>query len=395
MSHSSATRSRTLGAWASAVLVGGLLVLTPVPNGVAHAAEAPQAPRAEAAGVDPIATHLERGQAYLDKGEYAKAVLEFEQVLRFDNLPPDLRQQAEIYSRAAKGYAQGEPLSAFGYAETGGGYYRENWTRSTRAIGEAARDWFWKARVGGGLSYILGDGLTLDGTLDYRYRYYDDNDRRDDSDLRWNGTLTQSLAAGSQSIGVRGRASYRGDPGYRQDYGLFVNRSFQIDADNRITVEGEIRRRDYPGELSERSRDTGEVWLSWTRSLMEGRAALTLTANAGREWATDDRPEGDADIYGVTADLGIDVNESLSVFFFAMWEHNGYHDEHKSLNDDLIPIGSYSRSDDLYELEAGLTWTFAPGWSLRPSVLWVRDESNTLWGNYSSTEFLLTVRRSF
>ena len=104
-------------------------------------------------------------------------------------------------------------------------------------------------------------GYTLDDTIVAS----EERDRRDDSDLRWRGTLTQSLAAGSQSIGVRGRASYRGDPGYRQDYGLFVNRAFQIDADNRITVEGEIRRRDYPGELSERSRDTGEVWLGWTR----------------------------------------------------------------------------------------------------------------------------------
>jgi hypothetical protein len=374
-------------------LVGLVLVLAVVvlPLGNVLRAETGEG----SAAADPVGDHLQRGQAYLDKGEYANAVLEFEQVLRFDNLPPDLRQQAEIYAEAAQRYSRGERLSAFGYAETGGGYYRENETRSTRAVGEAARDWFWKARVGGGMSYIASGDLTLDGTLDYRYRYYDDEDRRDDSDLRWSATLTQSLAAGSQSIGVRGRASYRGDPGYRQDYGLFANRNFQIDADNRITVAGEIRRRDYPEELKERSRDTGEVWLGWTRSLMDGRAAVTLTANAGRQWATNDRPDGDANFYGVTVDWGMDVDESLSVFLFGMWEHNAYHDEHLSVNDDLVPVGSYTRSDDLYELEAGLTWTFAPSWSLRPSVLWVRDDSNTLWGNYSSTEVLVTVRKSF
>ena len=45
-----------------------------------------------------------------------RAVQEFEQVLRFDNLPPDLRQQAGIYARAAWGYQAGRRLSAFGYA---------------------------------------------------------------------------------------------------------------------------------------------------------------------------------------------------------------------------------------------------------------------------------------
>ena len=88
---------------------------------------------------DPIATHLELGQAYLAKGEYARAVLEFEQVLRFDNLPPDLHEQAEIYARAARDYQAGRRLSGFGYAETGGGYYRENVTRSTNAAGGEPR----------------------------------------------------------------------------------------------------------------------------------------------------------------------------------------------------------------------------------------------------------------
>ena len=62
-------------------------------------------------------------------------MLEFEQVLSFDNLPPDLHEQAEIYARAARDYKAGRRLSAFGYAETGGGYYRENVTRSTNAAG--------------------------------------------------------------------------------------------------------------------------------------------------------------------------------------------------------------------------------------------------------------------
>ena len=385
---------RAVGAWVSAVLMGGSLVLTPMSSGAAQAAEAPPAPPSDKADADPIATHLERGQSYLDKGQYAKAVIEFEQVLRFDNLPPDLRQQAEIYAEAARDYQAGRRLSAFGYAETGGGYYRENVTRTTNALGgDPARDWFWKARIGGGLGYIASDDITIDASLDYRFRYYDDTARRDDSNLRWNAAVVQSLAAGSQSIGVRGRASYRGADGYRQDYGLFLNRAFVLDPDNQITLEGEVRSRVYPrGRERDRSRDIAQVWLGWTRAFMDGKGAVTLTVNGGREWATHDREGGDQTIYGAQIDWGMDFSERLGAFLFGFWEHNGYHDdvaEGDELDRTLRP------ELDIYELGGGLTYAFAPGWSLRPQVLYIRDEGNTQFSDYSSTEIWLMVRKSF
>ncbi len=355
--------------------------------GLAHAA-------AEA-GPDLVATHFERGQAYLSKGQYAQAILEFEQVLQFDNLPPSLQEQAEIYAEAASNYSAGNPLSSFGYAELGGGYYRENTTRTTEP-GAERRSWFGKARIGGGLGYVLGDGLSLDGTLDYRYRVYDDSDRRDDKDLRWGGVLNQTLEDGSRAVGLRGRASYRGDDGYRQDYGIFANQSFNTNPLERITVQGELRRRLYPsGELRSRSRDIGEFWLRWTRSLYDGRGEVTLSANAGHEWATHDRVDGDATIYGLTADWSMQVNDTLGVFLFGMWEHNAYHDDREEIHDEFIPPELYTRSDNLYELEAGLTWSFAPQWSLRPTVLYIHDSSNTFWGAYSSTETWVMLRRAF
>lgn len=392
-----ASRYRAIGAGVSALLVGAALLLAPVPDGAAYAADAPQVPAPGEADAHPIATHFELGQAYLAKGEYARAVLEFEQVLRFENLPPDLHEQAEIYARAARDYQAGRRLSGFGYAETGGGYYRENVTRSTNAAGgNPARDWFWAARAGGGLSYIPNEDVSVDGTLDYRFRYYDDPERRDDSDLRWNGRVTQSLPNGSQAIGVRGRASYRGHPGYRHDYGIFVNRAFDLDEDNRIRLEAELRTRQYPSDLPGRSRDIGEVWASWTRSLLDGRASLTLTLNGGQEWATDDRPDGDSTFFGVGFDYGMDFNDQLGMFLFGLWQHDAYDEDRFILDEtDVVPVVAYTRSDDIYELGGGLTYAVAPGWSLRPEVLYLRDESNSLWGNYSSTEIWMMVRKSF
>ncbi|MEA3640652.1 MAG: tetratricopeptide repeat protein [Lamprobacter sp.] len=345
---------------------------------------------------DPIDNHFTRGQALLDQGEYAKAVLEFEQVLRYDNLPPDQREQAEIYARAAQDYQQGRRLSVFGYTETGAGFYRENHTRTTNALGgDPARDGFWNARIGGGLGYIATDAVSVDASLDYQYRYYDDTDRRDDSDLRWNARLTQSLDAGSQSIGVRGRASYRGGDGYRQDYGLFVNRAFILDPDNEILLEGEIRAREYPrGGERNRSRDIAQAWLGWTRALMDGRASATLTLTGGREWATHGRAGGDQTIYGAQIDWGIDINERLSAFLFGLWEHNGTHEDIPYENTFGDP-GRLRPDLDIYELGGGLTYAFAPDWSIRPEVLYIRDEGDAEFSDYSSTEIWINVRKSF
>jgi len=349
-----------------------------------------------AAEADPVAAHLERGQAYLEQGEYAKAVLELEQVLTFDNLPPDLRERAEIYARAAQNYQQGKRMSAFGYAETGGGYYRENVTRTTNALGEdPARDWFWKARLGGGLGYILSHDLTVEGTLDYDYRLYDDPERRDDSDLRWSALVNRSLASGSQAMGFRGEVSYRGSDGYRRDYGLFVDQAFSLDPGNRVGIEAEVRSRRYPsGPERELSRDIGEIWLSWTRALMAGRGALTLTLNGGREWVTHDRPAGDQNFYGAQIDWSMDVSERLGIFLSSLWEHNGYHED-VAEDDGIEAVRTLTPDLDTYELGGGLTYVLAPGWSFRPEVLYLRDEGNTRYSDYSSTEIWITVRRSY
>ncbi|WP_295391684.1 hypothetical protein [uncultured Thiodictyon sp.] len=388
----STNQAGSTGAGFAAGLFGASLLL----GDAGYAAEPTRVPSAAYPDALPVANHLALGRSYLERREYARAVLEFEQVLRFDNLPPDLHEQAEIYARSARDYAAGRRLSGFGYAETGGGYYRENVTRSTNAAGgHPARDWFWKARAGGGVSYIASDDVTVDATLDYRFRYYDNPQRRDDSDLRWNAAVKQSLPHGSQAIGVRGRASYRGHPGYRNDYGVFVDRSFAVNADNRIEVEGEFRTRRYPLDLRQRSRDIAEVTASWTHALLDGKASLTLSVNGGREWATHNRPDGNSNFFGAEFNFGMDFSASLGSFLLGLWEHNAYLGDRTLTDSDFEPVSFYRRSDDIYEIGGGLTYGFARDWSLRPQVLYTRDESNTVGGNYSSTELWLTIRKRF
>ena len=344
--------------------------------------------RALAAAPGSVAGHLGLGRAYLALGDYASAKIEFETVLRFDDLPPSLQQQAEIYAQAAQDYAAGQRLLSAGYAMVGGGNYR------TGAVGGGPyNEAFFSARLGGSLNYELDDGYSLNGSLDYRFRDYE-GDRRNDSDLRWNAAVSRNLGEGNLAGGLRGRVSYRGDSQYRNDFGLYGNYSLRLDPDNQIGVGAEIRQRRYPtGPLRERTRNIVEFTGSWTHSLLDGKASFTMAGQAGREFNTE-RSDGDANFFGLAPSFNFTITDKLGGFVFGWWQNDRYNIERLGAPGDSI-VGIGTRNDNLYEVGGGLTWQFAPRWSLNPEILYIRDSSNVLAANYSSTEVWITLRVDF
>jgi len=345
--------------------------------------------RALALQPDSVGAHLGLGRAYQALGDYARAKIEFETVLRFDDLPPDLESQAEIYAEAARAYAEGRRLLASGYAMAGFGNYRIG-----AAGGGPRNDPFYSLRVGGNLNYEMDDGYALAGSLDYRFRDYDTEGRRNDSDLRWNGAASRNVGEGNWIGGVRGRVSYRGNGIYRNDFGVFGNYRLRIDPDDQVAAGLEVRQRRYPtGPLRERTRNIVEFTGSWTRALLDGKASFTLAGQAGREFNTE-RPDGDANFFGLSPSLSFSITENLGGFVFVWWQNDRYNIERLGApGDSLVGIGT--RNDNLYEVGGGLTWQFAPHWSLNPEILYIRDQSNILAVNYSSTEIWITLRRDF
>lgn len=352
--------------------------------------------RSLAAAPNSVDAHLGLGRAYLALGDYASAKIEFETVLRFDDLPQDLHQQVEIYAQAAVNYAAGKRLLPFGYAAIGFGNYRVNATSGTNAFGgNDTNDNFFSGRGGGGLNYALADAYALDGSLDYRFRDYDNSERRNDSDLRWNGALSRTLGEGNLAGGVRGRVSYRGEGQYRNDYGIYSNWRYRLDPKNQFSVGAELRRREYPqGRLQARSRNIAELTASWTTSLMDGKASFTLAGQGGREYNTE-RSDGDANFFGLSPSMNFTLTDKLGAFVFGWWQNDRYNIERLNVGPADEILGIDTRNDNLFEVGGGLTWQFAPGWSLNPEILYIRDESNILAVNYSSTEIWITLRKDF
>lgn len=341
-----------------------------------------------------VEAHLGLGRALYAQGEYGQARLEFESVLQFENLPPDLLSQLEVYDRAAGQYLdQGRRLTASGYLESGFGGYRTNETRGS-ASGEQDSTFF-NLRLGGGIDYLLDNGYALDASLDYRFRDHDQSGVRNDSDLRWRAAGSRTLGDDNLAAGLRGRVSYRGNGIRRHDYSFFGNYRHRLDDTSQLSFGGEVRRRRYPeGPLRDRSRTTADVNVGYTRTVSE-RATVSVTGHLGRNYATS-RPDGDSTIYGATIDLDYTFSEKLGWYIFAWWERDAFNTDAVHFHpDELDETAILRREDNLYEFGTSLTWTFAPGWTFRPEILYIRDQSNAVNFNYSATEYWINVRKSF
>lgn len=344
-----------------------------------------------------VEAHLGRARAYYALEEYARARIEFEAVLGYDPamLAGDNLTLTSVYDGIAEDYAAGRAWSPFYYAEAGIGNFRENSSKSTDLFGGAGNhDTFLPLRVGAGWSAPVSERHSFNGLLDYRFRWYDDGDRRNDSDLRWNLNASRPVDDDNLRFGLRGRTSYRGDGQYRNDWGAFATYSLSAGSSDRVDLTGEVRERRYPsGPLRSRTRDIAELTAIWTHSFADGTTSLSLGGSIAQEWATQERIDGDASTWSLRSSLDHTFGRSLDAFLFLEYWNEAYDDERPDFSSD--PALLVRRTDDLVYAGGGLIWSFAPGWTLRPSFEYDWEDSNIPALAYSKTEVWLTARKSF
>ena len=366
----------------------------PVPLAAAEGVPAPQ-PAPPALILTPDAEeHLRLGLANFRAGNFVGAINEFQTILRLTDLPPTPHQQASAYAAEAEARLRGQSFQFSGYALLGGGNYAENYTEAGSGELNSA---FFSARAGGRANYQLSPTNRLNLNLDYRFRRYSDADRRDFHDLRWNANVAHNAGNANVAIGVRGRASYRGDSQWRNDYGLFTQIRWLVGANDQLNFGAEIRRRSYPeGRERSRSRDIVEFSGGWTHALLDGRASISLNAAAGLENATQARIDGDSSFVSLSSTFDYSITDRFGGYVTVWWQNDAYSTERFDYTPggDRISVNPI-RNDDLVEVGGGLTYELGELWSLNADLLWIRDYSNLIFINYSSTELHFTLRKDF
>ena len=349
-----------------------------------------------------VGVRLEMGRAYLALGDYARAKLEFETVMRFENLPPGLREQAQIYGKAADEYVAGKKTVGYGYAEYGFGY-DSNAPSATKTSEISVvngntlilppsslkrSDHYNALSLGGELVHALTERFSAFGGGDLRGRWYNNVDVADFSTLDARAGVGYSEGATNVRIGVNGGRYWLDHEKTRDSFGLNADYRYLLTKQDQLSVNaGATRFRFIPESFKVNNFDLYQMAIGWLRGAADGRGAFGLTVLAGREKAMNGRADGDKPFLGARLTAQIALSERVMVFFLGGVQRGKY--------SEVNALFDTKRVDSVYDLTAGVTWSFAKSWSLRPQVVYYKNKSNLPLFEYDRTDASINLRLNF
>jgi outer membrane protein len=346
-----------------------------------------------------VGVRLEMGRAYFALGDVSRAKLEFETVLRFQNLPADLRQQAQVYDKAASEYLEGKKTVGYGYLEYGYGY--DNNPQSATRISEVSLagggtlvlpqtalpqgDQYHALSLGGELVHALSDKYSVFAGADVRGRQYTDLSVADWSTLDGHFGLGYNSGAHNLRFAVNGGRFWLDHLKTRDSSGASLDYRYLAGKQDQVTLGlSGSRNKFLPDALQINSYDFYQGAIGWLHGAADGRGAAGLTLLGGVENELQGRVDGDKPFVGARLTLQRAFSASVGAFLQAGAQYGKY--------SEINPLFAERRVDTLYDVTTGLSWTVAKGWSLRPQLQYFKNRSNLPLFEYDRTDVSLNLR---
>jgi hypothetical protein len=340
------------------------------------------------------------GRAYFDMENYARAKIEFETVLTFQNSPPDLKSAAQQYLSAIEQRQQGKKTVAVGYMEVGFG--RDNNVNSAasqnpvdvngfpfylNAQNSPARARYLQMGVGGEVNHQLNDNFGLYGGADLRGRAHNEHSTSNYGMIDGRAGLSYSNGASLYRAGIAAGRFILDGNGTRDTYGVTADWRHAVNNSNQLLVVGgysENRYLEPGGNINDFN--LASLNLGWTMAF--GTAgAINVILSAGDEDAVNGRDDGDRKFYGMHVTLQAAITAKVSGFLVVGAQKSNYETVNTSF--------SLIRGDQLSDAALGLNWNFADRWTLRPMVTLIKNNSNIGLNEFKRTDASITLRRDF
>lgn len=346
---------------------------------------------------------LDFARAYFLLGNYVRAKLEFELVLK-QNPPETARMAIRDYLLAIEHRLPGKRLGSSGYIEASIGYD----TNVNNAISDSqvfvplfsttfvlsptsveTSDAYLGLAFGGQASQRLTSASSVYVSADIKNRRHFDASEFDtvNADLRTGVTVVR--AANSYSLGLQLGRLYLDGETNRNLLGLTAEWRRALSAKNQVGVFGQYSQLRYQDPAVEVN-DVNQLLagLGWTHVLGDGgRSAVFGSIYGGAEQETNGRPDGDKQLIGLR--LGVQLLTANKRTFFA-----GFGAQSGKFSEENLAF-LVKRKDFLYDVNIGYTWHPAPNWSLRPQLVHSRNDSTVPIYEYTRTDISLSVRREF
>lgn len=344
------------------------------------------------------AARLDMGRALFALGDFERARSEFETVRRFEP-PPPAQAVIDRYLAviAARGQAAKQRVSA--YAEAGFGkdsnittapaaasYYLPVFRADVPAPSRRP-DTHFTAGVGGELTQLLGNGL--DGVLgfDIRQRGHRQVDIYDFRNLALRLGMVKSAEHDQYRLFLSHDDYDLDNQRYRRTSTLTGEWRHQFAPDTQASLFVQQQRARYLTAQSH-SGDQMTTGIGATHLLDPATGTFVFgNVYVGTEIATDGRIDGDKSIaggkFGVQRRLRGDLDAFVSI---------GILSSRYNLHNVLF---ADRRQEFQYDLAIGATWRFAPDWSLKPQLAYLRNDANFGIYDYVRRDLSVMLRRDF
>lgn len=359
--------------------------------------------RVLAVNPDFAGARLDFARAYFALGNYPRAKTEFEIVLKL-NPPPTARVTVENYLSAIEQRAPIKRGGASGYIEALLGYD----TNVNNAISESqvyvplfgttlalsptnieTSDGYLGLGLGGQATHRLTPATSFFVSGNIKNRRHFDVNEFDTVNAELRTGVSTVHGANSFNVGLQlGRLYLDGQPN-RNLSGLTTEWRYALSDKNHIGVFGQYSQLRYQDPTIDVN-DVNQVvaGLGWVHVLGGGgRSVLFGSIFGGTEQETNGRPDGDKQLGGLRVGTQL-LTGNKQLFSASFGAQTG-----KFSEENLAFL--VKRKDILYDINIGYTWHPAPHWSLRPQLVYSRNDSTVPIYEYTRTDISFSVRRDF
>lgn len=355
--------------------------------------------------VDPnfAGARLDMARAYFHLGDITRAKTEFDAVMKQDP-PQAARITIEKYLNAIEAAAQAKRTHYSGYLEGALGHDSNVNNSSSQseipvpALGnlvftlsptnQKTPDNYYSLGAGGEVTHSLTDKWGVYGGIDLHKRGNRSMTDFDSGSLDTHAGVALNNGNDIYRFGGTYGKYTLGETAYRDAEGLTGDWRHNFSQSDQLNVFGQYGRNQFAQtEMQVNDFNQSIIGTGWQHILASGKTALFGSLNLGNERAVNDRADGNKTGYGVRIGGQTTIHESIDVYANTGYQLGRYDKENVAF---LL-----NRIDKLYDATLGANWHLDKFWTLRPQVMYTKNNSNIAIYGFDRVDTSITLHRDF